>query len=50
MDVSTTQSQSSNPNKADFTFLKKRKKSSEVSEPIFFYFTYRCCHVIRGKY
>ncbi|KAK5826333.1 hypothetical protein PVK06_021251 [Gossypium arboreum] len=30
MDVSSTQSQSSNPKKIDFTFPKKKKKSSEA--------------------
>ncbi|MBA0662765.1 hypothetical protein Goklo_006839, partial [Gossypium klotzschianum] len=30
MDVSSTQSQSSNPNKVDSTFPKKKKKSSEA--------------------
>lgn len=34
MDVSTTQSQSSNPNMVDSTFFKKERKSSKVSEPI----------------
>ncbi|MBA0789277.1 hypothetical protein Gotri_026297 [Gossypium trilobum] len=34
MDVSATQSHPSNPNKANSTFSKKKKKSSEVSEPI----------------
>ncbi|MBA0756141.1 hypothetical protein Gogos_021509 [Gossypium gossypioides] len=35
MDVSATQSQPSNPNKADSTFSKKKKKMSGVSEPIY---------------
>ncbi|MBA0810721.1 hypothetical protein Gohar_002683 [Gossypium harknessii] len=34
MDVSATQSHPSNPNKANSTFSRKKKKSSEVSEPI----------------
>ncbi|MBA0568422.1 hypothetical protein Golob_005919, partial [Gossypium lobatum] len=34
MDVSATQSHPSNPNKANSTFSKKKKMSSEVSEPI----------------
>ncbi|KAK5825316.1 hypothetical protein PVK06_020136 [Gossypium arboreum] len=33
MNVSATQSQPSNPNKVDVTFSKKKKKSSEASEP-----------------
>ncbi|MBA0770308.1 hypothetical protein Gotri_018963, partial [Gossypium trilobum] len=33
MDVSTTQLQPSNLNKVDATFSKKKKKSSEASEP-----------------
>ncbi|MBA0560954.1 hypothetical protein Golob_017821 [Gossypium lobatum] len=33
MDVSTTQLQPSNLNKVDATFSKKKKKSSETSEP-----------------
>ncbi|MBA0753408.1 hypothetical protein Gogos_020266 [Gossypium gossypioides] len=33
MDVSATQSQQFNPNKVDSTFPKKKKKSSEASEP-----------------
>ncbi|MBA0686861.1 hypothetical protein Goari_014437 [Gossypium aridum] len=33
MDVSTTQLQLSNLNKVDATFSKKKKKSSEASEP-----------------
>ncbi|MBA0811242.1 hypothetical protein Gohar_003164 [Gossypium harknessii] len=32
MDVSSTQSQSSNPNNVDSTFPKKKKKSSEARE------------------
>ncbi|MBA0577517.1 hypothetical protein Golob_025053 [Gossypium lobatum] len=34
MDVLATQAQPFNPNKADSKFSKKKKKSSEVSEPI----------------
>ncbi|MBA0736762.1 hypothetical protein Gogos_010267 [Gossypium gossypioides] len=35
MDVSATQSQSSNPNKVDSTFSNKKKWSSKASEPNF---------------
>ncbi|MBA0692379.1 hypothetical protein Goari_009947 [Gossypium aridum] len=31
-------------------FQRRRKRVLRLANQFFFYFTYRCCHVIGGKY